>query len=79
MGAFEDGSKRVLAVESGWRESTDSWSGVLRGLVNRGMNVVVSPDRRMVIVHRVDTDAPGNDVTHEEFGSLLRVLLAEHD
>ncbi len=44
-----------------------------------GHYLVVSPQRRMVIVHRVDTDAPGNDVTHEEFGSLLRLLIAEHD
>jgi len=39
IGAFSDGTKRVLAVESGWRESKGSWLDVLRGLVRRGLNV----------------------------------------
>ena len=38
IGAFRDGSKKVLAVESGYRESTESWAGVLRSLRDRGMN-----------------------------------------
>ena len=38
IGALRDGSKRVLAIESGQRESTESWSRVLRGLKQRGMN-----------------------------------------
>jgi transposase-like protein len=38
IGACADGSKRVLAVESGHRESDASWSGVLRDLLERGMN-----------------------------------------
>jgi len=37
IGATRDGSKTVLAVESGYRESTESWSSVLRGLKSRGM------------------------------------------
>jgi transposase-like protein len=37
IGAFSDGTKRVLAVESGWRESTESWLVVLRSLVERGL------------------------------------------
>ncbi len=38
IGAFSDGTKRVLAVESGWRESTESWLDVLRSLVRRGLD-----------------------------------------
>jgi len=38
VGAFSDGTKRVLAVESGWRESKESWLDVLRSLQRRGMN-----------------------------------------
>ena len=33
-----DGRKVVLAVETGYRESTESWSEVLRDLKKRGMN-----------------------------------------
>lgn len=38
IGGARDGSKVVLAVQSGYRESTQSWSGVLRDLKERGMN-----------------------------------------
>lgn len=38
IGAFSDGTKRVLAVEAGWRESTESWLDVLRSLVRRGLD-----------------------------------------
>lgn len=38
VGAFADGAKRVIAVESGWRESKESWLDVLRGLTRRGMD-----------------------------------------
>ncbi len=38
IGGLRDGRKTVLAVEPGYRESTDSWSGVLRSLKERGMN-----------------------------------------
>ncbi|MBA3865235.1 MAG: IS256 family transposase [Solirubrobacterales bacterium] len=34
----EDGEKELLAVEDGYRESTDSWAAVLRDLRERGMN-----------------------------------------
>jgi transposase-like protein len=37
VGAFADGTKRVLAAEPGFRESKDSWKEVLGGLVKRGM------------------------------------------
>lgn len=37
VGAFSDGRKEVLAVESGVRESTESWKGVLRSLKARGL------------------------------------------
>jgi putative transposase len=38
IGALADGSKVILAVEAGHRESTESWSGILRHLQARGMN-----------------------------------------
>lgn len=38
LGALSDGRKVVLAIRSGYRESTESWSGVLRDLKRRGMN-----------------------------------------
>ena len=36
IGADAEGQKRVLAVESGQRESTESWAAVLRDLKRRG-------------------------------------------
>jgi transposase-like protein len=39
IGVSVDGVKRVLAVEPGYRESTDSWKEVFQSLVRRGMNV----------------------------------------
>jgi transposase-like protein len=38
IGALSDGSKVILAVEAGHRESTESWSRLLRSLKERGMN-----------------------------------------
>lgn len=37
VGALRDGSKAVLAVEAGHRESTESWSAILRDLKRRGI------------------------------------------
>ena len=37
IGALSDGSKVVLSAEPGYRESTQSWSEVLRDLRDRGM------------------------------------------
>lgn len=37
LGAREDGTKELLALEEGYRESTASWQGVLRSLRERGM------------------------------------------
>lgn len=37
VGAREDGTKELLALELGYRESTASWSDVLRGLRERGL------------------------------------------
>jgi transposase-like protein len=37
LGAREDGQKELLAMESGYRESTESWSEVLRNLRDRGL------------------------------------------
>ena len=39
IGARPDGTKELIAVEDGYRESTESWSGVLRDLKRRGMRV----------------------------------------
>lgn len=44
IGALRDGSKAVLAVQSGHRESIESWSELLRSLRARGM-----PAPRLVI------------------------------
>jgi putative transposase len=38
IGGLSDGRKVLLDVEPGYRESTESWSGVLRDLRDRGMN-----------------------------------------
>ena len=35
VGAREDGVKELLGMELGYRESTESWSGVLRSLRDR--------------------------------------------
>ena len=37
MGALADGTKELIAVEDGYRESKESWASVLRSLRNRGM------------------------------------------
>ena len=37
IGAMRDGSKEVLALMSGYRESVESWAGVLRDLRARGI------------------------------------------
>jgi transposase-like protein len=37
IGVRADGTKDLIVVEDGYRESTDSWSSVLRGLKRRGM------------------------------------------
>jgi len=38
IGVREDGVKELLAVEDGYRESTESWAVVMRDLQDRGMN-----------------------------------------
>jgi transposase-like protein len=38
IGAMSDGRKEVLAVEGGYRESTESWAAVLRDLRDRGLS-----------------------------------------
>jgi putative transposase len=38
IGVREDGTKELLAVEDGYRESTESWAGVMRDLRDRGLN-----------------------------------------
>ncbi len=38
IGVREDGRKELLAIEDGYRESTDSWAELLRGLKARGMS-----------------------------------------
>ena len=41
IGVRPDGTKEVLAVEDGYRESTESWKSVLRDLKHRGMSAPV--------------------------------------
>jgi putative transposase len=38
IGVREDGVKELLAVEDGYRESTESWAAVMRDLKGRGLN-----------------------------------------
>ena len=38
VGAREDGAKELVGMELGYRESTESWAYVLRGLRERGMS-----------------------------------------
>jgi transposase-like protein len=38
IGAMSDGSKEILAVVPGYRESSESWAAVFRGLRDRGLN-----------------------------------------
>ena len=38
VAGFVDGHKEIVALQAGYRESTDSWAGVLRDLKQRGMN-----------------------------------------
>src|SRR3954468_24418630 len=38
IGVREDGTKELLAVEDGYRESAESWAGVMRDLKARGIN-----------------------------------------
>jgi putative transposase len=38
IGVREDGTKELLAVEDGYRESTESWATVMRDLKHRGLN-----------------------------------------
>jgi transposase-like protein len=39
IGALTNGKKVFLACESGYRESKESWSGVLRNLIDRGLRL----------------------------------------
>jgi hypothetical protein len=41
MGVRPDGTKELIAVEDGYRESTESWGAVLRDLRRRGMRAPV--------------------------------------
>jgi transposase-like protein len=49
IGARPDGTKEVIAVEDGYRESTESWASLLRDLTRRGMRapVVAVADRAL--------------------------------
>lgn len=39
IGALSNGEKKILACEPGYRESKESWSGVLRDLTGRGLRL----------------------------------------
>jgi transposase-like protein len=41
IGVRPDGAKELIAVEDGYRESTQSWASLLRGLKRRGMRAPV--------------------------------------
>jgi CubicO group peptidase (beta-lactamase class C family) len=44
-----------------------------------GHYILVLPDLRLVIVHRVNTDAPANQVSGAEFGKLVGLILAARE
>ena len=44
LGAMRDGTKEVLALRSGYRESVESWSEVLRDLKARGIGGAPASD-----------------------------------
>jgi transposase-like protein len=41
IGVLPDGRKEVIALEDGYRESTESWASVLRDLKRRGLSVPI--------------------------------------
>jgi len=41
IGARRDGTKELIAVEDGYRESTESWQTMLRGLKKRGLEAPI--------------------------------------
>jgi transposase-like protein len=41
IGVRVDGTKELIAIDDGYRESTESWASVLRGLKRRGMRAPV--------------------------------------
>jgi transposase-like protein len=41
IGVRSDGTKELIAIEDGYRESTESWAALLRGLKRRGMRAPV--------------------------------------
>jgi transposase-like protein len=41
IGVRADGTKELIAIEDGYRESTESWAALLRGLKRRGMHAPV--------------------------------------
>ena len=41
IGARPDGTKELVALEDGYRESTETWAAVLRDLHGRGMRAPV--------------------------------------
>lgn len=42
IGARPDGTKELIAVEDGYRESKESWQAMLRGLKNRGLECPIA-------------------------------------
>ena len=51
IGALSDGSKVILSAEPGYRESTQSWSEVLRDLRDRGDGLSETGGRRRTPGH----------------------------
>ena len=41
IGVRPDGTKELIAIEDGYRESTESWAALLRGLKRQGMRAPV--------------------------------------
>lgn len=63
VAGLSDGRKTVVAVRSGYRESTESWSAVLRDLKARGMNApkLVTADGNLGIWGALTAGYPPSD------------------
>jgi transposase-like protein len=51
IGVTEEGKKELIAVESGYRESTESWLAVMRSLVARGIRLLLECKKKWRVIN----------------------------
>jgi len=63
VAGLSDGSKTIVAMDAGYRESSDSWSALLRSMKKRGMSAprLVVGDGHLGIWHALSEVFPGVD------------------